>query len=127
MRILHVISNFDPVAGGPPRIAIRLACAQAAAGHDVSMLAYDFPDSGNLIDEELKSLPGGNRIQLNIMPIANRAERLFGFAAKRELKRLVPGQDFVHVHNIWETISPSGCGDRASEESAIHVSGQRHA
>ena len=47
MRIIHVIGTIDPVAGGPPQVAVRLAAAQAMLGHEVHLVTYRRADAAS--------------------------------------------------------------------------------
>lgn len=104
MRILHVISDLDPAAGGPPMVVSRLAAAQADLGHEVHLVIYDTPAVNDQIDQELRKIPGGARLILHRVPEPNRLELITASAAKRELTRLASMVDVFHLQGIWDPI-----------------------
>lgn len=103
MRILHVIIGLDFADGGPPVVATRLAAAQAHLGHDVHMALYSCPADAQT-NQQLKSLPHWEKVQVHPFPRAGKLERLRGTEAARGLAPLVAGADVVHLHNVWEVI-----------------------
>lgn len=104
MRILHVISSLDPVAGGPPMVVSRLAAAQAATGQDVHLVIYDTPPVNDQIDADLRKIPGGSRLTLHRVPEPSRVEWMFSTNARRVIEQVAPGMDVVEVHGIWDPI-----------------------
>jgi glycosyltransferase involved in cell wall biosynthesis len=113
LNILHVIPTLDPAAGGPPRIALRLAAGAAALGHRVTLLAYDAPAARGAIEQELREIPAGDQLKLELLPPPNRVEAAFGRGARRAIDRIIRDQTIVHTHSLWTGIC------RAAHASAL--------
>jgi glycosyltransferase involved in cell wall biosynthesis len=88
MRILHVTSSLDPAQGGPPVVAINLAKAQAALGHDVRLAAERIPGEVGL---PTTLLPGHGTLTLWQQP-------------RPELLTAIKNSDIVHMHGVWEPL-----------------------
>jgi glycosyltransferase involved in cell wall biosynthesis len=110
MRILHVISDLDPAAGGPPMVVSRLAAAQAALGpeHEVHLVIYDTPAVNDQIDAELRLIPGGANLKLHRVPSGGRLEWVFSANARRELEAVMPKMDIMHLHGVWDPVLRAG-------------------
>ena len=100
MRILHVIGRIDPAWGGPPRVAVRLAAAQAALGHETHLLGYVSPGASDWLAEQRIAVPGG--VNFHLLEPASLYERVTASRAKRILSPLMPNLDWVHIHGVWE-------------------------
>ncbi len=105
MRILHVISSLDPKLGGPPAVAARLAAAQAALGHDVSVLCYSAyrPDQSH--DRALAAISGVphvGRVRVTALPPATGIERAVARSAAVAARGAVGNVDVMHLHGVWE-------------------------
>jgi glycosyltransferase involved in cell wall biosynthesis len=107
MKILHVLPTFDLAAGGPPRIALRLAAATAALGHDLALLSYAPPPSArSAVDAERAAVADSGRVTFHELPAPTaRVDRLLGRSALRALEALVASFDVVHLHDVWTPIS----------------------
>ena len=104
MRILHVISNLDPEQGGPPKIAACIASAQAAMGHDVTLLTETTPARESHVQSLLDSVPGIDRVKIVSEPRPGGWRWLVNPAKKRVAWRAVSDTDVVHMHNVWDFI-----------------------
>ena len=104
MRVLHVISTIDPDWGGPPVVATRLAAAQAAQGHQVTLMSYDGEAARRSWANDHAMLDGGSEVQMVYVPSGGRLEGLFGSNGRKVARSLMPDHDVVHVHGVWETI-----------------------
>src|SRR5438105_4158 len=115
MHIIHVIGSLDPASGGPPAVAARLAAAQAALGHEVTLLAYG--DGGPPAERlpAYTAIPGFARVYLRLLPPASKLERLFCRAGREAIRELLQGSavshapaspkiDAVHIHGVWEPL-----------------------
>lgn len=125
MRILHVISSLDPAEGGPPRIAVRLAAAQAALGHDVHMLLYRRPAAQQTIDRDLSAIPGAELLGLHYLPPLDLKERYLVVQGRKALDEMVGGFDFVHLHSVWTRLCKAAAtaADRAAVPYTILLNG----
>jgi len=102
MKIIHVIGSIDPAKGGPQAVVIRLAAAQATLGHEVHLVSYGNPEIEKRAFLAAAAIPNSGMVQRHILPMPQRIERLFAPRARRLLRRLLAGADFVHLHGIWE-------------------------
>jgi glycosyltransferase involved in cell wall biosynthesis len=103
MRIIHVVKTLDPVCGGPPVIAVRLACAQASLGHEVHIISYIRRDEAD-IQESLQRIPKIEKIKLSFLARPNLIEKVLGWNARKTCLKLFPGAQMVHLHEVWDTI-----------------------
>jgi glycosyltransferase involved in cell wall biosynthesis len=85
VNICHVVATFDPAHGGPLIVATRLAEAQAALGHSVT----------------LAGACGEEHLIKNQRAAANANIQVRGFSGTREFGSLMPF-DLVELHGIWE-------------------------
>ncbi|MCS7034579.1 MAG: glycosyltransferase [Phycisphaerae bacterium] len=104
MRILHVVGTIDPANGGPPLVTVRLASAQAGLGHEVSILTYVDPAAEERIAQSTARVPGFERVRRIALPRLTRGEHFFASRARRELAKIVPHCDFLHLHGVWERL-----------------------
>jgi glycosyltransferase involved in cell wall biosynthesis len=105
MRILHVIPTLDPMAGGPPMVAIRLAAAQASLGNEVHFICYRSGAEGQKrIADETRKIPGIDGVRLHLLPPITLTEQVLAINAGRMLNELIPTMDAVHIHCVWESI-----------------------
>jgi glycosyltransferase involved in cell wall biosynthesis len=117
MKILHVVASMDLAAGGPPRVALRLATGAAALGHDVTMLSYDvaYEEARKSMLADRATVPDADRVEFDVLPAPGKWERVFARGARRRLREIVPRFDLVQTHDIWEGIS------RAAVAAARHA------
>ncbi|HEY4188093.1 MAG TPA: glycosyltransferase [Polyangia bacterium] len=101
MKLVHVVSTLDPAGGGPPQVAVRLAAAQAARGHDVHLVFHATTADKPRVAQQLERVPHQDRLHLHPVTDPSRLERLSGARAGRLLERLVRSADFVHIHGVW--------------------------
>lgn len=104
MRVLHVINSMHPRNGGPPVIAARIAAAQAAAGAEVTLVAYE-----DVTPEELRqmmnpSLPGSDAVRVRLVPLGGAADRVLATGATAVLREEIGSAGFVHLHSVWDPI-----------------------
>lgn len=88
MRIVHVISSLNPAAGGPPVVAINLAKAQAALGHEVCIAAEDIPTP---IDVPTVLIPQHGLSSTFAKPLD-------------AVSATIASADICHLHGIWEPL-----------------------
>jgi len=104
MKIVHVVSTLDPAVGGPPQVAVRLAAAQAALGHEIHLVYYAASSHQERVAQQLERVPHRARLHLHPLPDPGRYERLFATRAQRALRDVIVGADFVHIHGVWDAI-----------------------
>jgi len=103
LRILHVLDRVDPAAGGPPAVAFRLAAAQAAQGHAVTILSYQ-PLALAEMQVEMQGIPSIALVGLELLPPKDPKEHLWPRQASQRLHQLLPDVDIVHLHGVWESL-----------------------
>jgi len=105
MNILHVVVSLDPAQGGLPAVALRLAAAQAAAGHEVTLTCHDAPAQKDAIDRSLKGIPGIDRVHLSPVPAALTLKTIVPRATSGLLGLHVQHAEVVHLHGVWDPIN----------------------
>lgn len=111
MRILHVIITLDPAWGGPPRVAARMAAAQATLGHEVRILSYGTPQIQQAVKEMTASIPGFAGVDLDYLEATGWKETLHAASARARLRELLGRFDVVHIHNVWDSIVRAGAAE----------------
>ncbi|WP_079210711.1 glycosyltransferase [Brucella pituitosa] len=104
MKIIHIIGSFDPAKGGPQAVVVRLAAAQAALGHDVTIVSYSDDEIDYRAAKATAAIPGFQCVKTFMLPMPGRYETLTGRRAAKILSVMVRSANFVHMHGVWETI-----------------------
>ena len=104
MKILHVVVSLDPAQGGPPAVALRLAAAQAAAGHDVVLTCHDSPDRRDAVQRSLTGIPSIDRVRIQPVPAGLKLKTLVPRSTADTLGRHVQQADILHLHGVWEPL-----------------------
>jgi len=104
MRILHAVVSLDPAQGGPPAVALRLAAAQAALGHEVVLTCHDSPNQREAVQRSLAGIPGIDRVRIEPVPDGLTLKTLVPRSTAEALGRLVQQADVVHQHGVWEPL-----------------------
>jgi len=99
MRVLHVISNLDPIIGGPATAVAGMVRAQLSAGIEASIIAtWKNPFDSTLADG-LKQ--GGVMIDM-VGPTHGPLYRHPQLQSR--LEKQIAEVDVVHIHMMWEEI-----------------------
>ncbi|MEA3641088.1 MAG: glycosyltransferase [Lamprobacter sp.] len=100
MKILHVLLSLAPRRGGPVSVVKALACAQAAAGHQVTIATTneDYP-SGILCPPGESTLCDG-QVKVHFFRINARPIKL-SLALARYLQARLKQFDLLHVHGLY--------------------------
>ena len=106
MRILHVVDELDPSLGGPPIVAVRLATAQGALGHDIRLMSYTSDGAEGAAAELLASVPGGEAITRYTAAQSSLAGKLAIRSIRHTSEEALEAVDFVHLHGMWLPIFP---------------------
>ena len=102
MQILHVNESLDPKRGGPPAVMVRLAAAQAALGHQVTILCNDVPEAATRIRRFLATVPGFDRVRVvAAAEMSDAISRARAATAIAPAKALLKRTDVVHLHEVW--------------------------
>ncbi|GAA5624400.1 GDP-mannose:cellobiosyl-diphosphopolyprenol alpha-mannosyltransferase [Brucella sp. NBRC 12952] len=104
MKIIHIIGSFDPAKGGPQAVVVRLAAAQAALGHDVTIVSYSDDEIDYRAAKATAAIPGFQNVKTFMLPMPDRYEVLTGRRAAKVLSAMIASANFVHMHGVWETI-----------------------
>lgn len=105
MKILHVLPNLDPSAGGLPSVAIRLAAAQARLGHEVGIACYRAADAQDRIAAEVAAVPAFDRVRLEYLAPLTMLECRLGMKTRRVIGPVVRRYEIVHNHGVWDTLA----------------------
>ncbi len=103
MKIIHVIGSFDPAKGGPQAVVVRLAAAQAALGHDVTIVSYSDDEVNHRAFKATATIPDFDKVRTFLLPMPDIREKLLGNRAAKAMSALISTADFVHMHGVWET------------------------
>lgn len=99
MRLLHVIEGLHPDRGGPPQVAVALASAQRAAGHEVAFASHD---AGSAAAGEFLASHGlAECPRVEVPPCGPFGDGAFSASAAR-----IDRPDGVHLHGVWNSILP---------------------
>ncbi|GJQ29080.1 MAG: glycosyl transferase [Phycisphaerae bacterium] len=102
MKILQVTDTLSAKGGGPPMVITRLAAAQAALGHNVTLYCYQTPPGDAESPTDDRRAQG--RLHQARLVRGGRLERVLPRGAMRDLSRVVSGYDVVHLHGVWYPI-----------------------
>lgn len=100
MKILHVICDLRPDAGGPPKAALEMCQALVREGHDVSLYTTDHGQRASEGKKIIKtSKAGGVRIY-------SFSSRLIGnwpvsFDLEKAIRKTVRSFDIVEIHSLY--------------------------
>ena len=103
MNIVHVIGSFDPAKGGPQAVVVRLAAAQAALGHEVTIVSYSDDEVNYRASKATATIPDFAKVRTFLLPMPDIREKLLGSRASKAMTALICAADFVHMHGVWET------------------------
>lgn len=102
MRILHVAATLDPAYGGPPSAFNRLAAAQAALGHQVTLLSVAAPGAEQAIARSVANIPFFDKVRRVELHHGRGVRAFFASGADSSVIRAeVQGADMVHLHESW--------------------------
>jgi glycosyltransferase involved in cell wall biosynthesis len=96
LNILHVIDTLDAAAGGPPVVAARLAVAQAALGHGVTIVAGHVGGT-----DRLGGLAG---VRVVAAGPVSQLGAVFGRRSVDALRPVVGEHGVVHLHGVWDPL-----------------------
>ena len=104
MKIVHVISSIDPAQGGPQSACVRLAAAQAALGHDVHIMSYGGIEVEKRAFKSAQDVPFVALVHWHLLDDPDRMEQILCVEGSRQLRQVLKGASFVHIHGVWEPI-----------------------
>ncbi len=102
LRIVHVTSSISPTAGGPATVIARLAAAQAARGHQVTIISALKPRDRSLYQASTRNIPHYDRVRTLICPWMSYLGHWFGQRLRPVYQSILPFTDVMHIHGMWE-------------------------
>lgn len=125
MKIVHVIGDIDPAKGGTQAVVMRLAAAQAALGHEVSIASYSDAAINQRLRTVTDAIPGYAAVAQHFLPKPSLVETLFAGQARQMLRPLLREADFLHLHGVWEMILPcaASLARKRNVPYCIHTAG----
>ena len=101
MKVLHVISNVSPSAGGPPQVLRGMTKAQALSGMSVHICTTNrCPFSHTSMPLRAIRSYFDSNVKVHIFP-AQFDSILFSFRMAFWLIFSIPGFDVVHIHGLY--------------------------
>lgn len=101
MRILQLCSSLDPKVGGPPRVAVGAAVAQARLGHEVTIAAVDFSRNPAGIAAAWPALKDAG-VKICLGPVSGPSVLGRSYELERLLGESLASFDILHAHGVWE-------------------------
>lgn len=106
MKILHVIANLAPRAGGVPTACLDLARVAAARGHDVAVYTTNADGSVNVDGIGVLDVPLDRPVHVDgfdIQYFPVQFPRFWGTSLPlaRALADAIPDADVVHIHALY--------------------------
>lgn len=102
LRILHVTASIAPASGGPATVVARLAAAQAARGHQVTIVSALMPRDRRMYQSATRNIPHFERVRILLCPWTTHTGRWFEQRVKPIFQSILPFVDVLHIHGIWE-------------------------
>ncbi len=100
MKVLHVLANVSPAAGGPAAAAEGMARAVAARGHEVTLCTTDWDDGGRFeVPVDRPVLRDG--VAYRFFPVQRPVRFGTSWPMARALPALVAAADVVHLHSLY--------------------------
>ncbi|MEM6749776.1 MAG: glycosyltransferase [Planctomycetota bacterium] len=105
MSITHVIGSLDPATGGPPRVALALAGAQALAGRDVAVWTPEGPTTREGVRDAYPGSPGLDAVAFGkVDPGPSALDALRGAPPPDAWASAIQHADVLHLHGVWEPV-----------------------
>lgn len=102
MRIVHVIDSLDPDQGGPSKVILCMASAQAAIGHEVRIIGTRFASRASTVRDAFSLVPNHEKANLVGLDRPEGAPtRLLSKQVERALEVGAP-YDICHLHGLWD-------------------------
>jgi glycosyltransferase involved in cell wall biosynthesis len=117
LRIAHVSASAAPTSGGPATVVVRMAAAQAALGHEVTIISALAPRQRDMFAAATDNIPHFDQVRLLLAPWTTALESRFGRRLIPIYQSLFPFIDIVHIHGVWEPALPAAA--RVARE--LHV------
>jgi len=102
LRIAHISPSVSPTSGGPATVTVRLAAAQAAMGHEVTIVSSLAPEDREMFMAASRNIPHFDQVRLLLTPWTSNLQSRFGRRSLPIFQSLFPFVDLVHIHGVWE-------------------------
>jgi glycosyltransferase involved in cell wall biosynthesis len=100
MRILHVLECFAPRYGGPVSVLQALACAQAEAGHTVTICTTNRDYPTGILRPAGKDSACGGRVEVHYFPVQIGSLKI-SVQLGRFVRDHIEQFDIVHIHGLY--------------------------
>jgi glycosyltransferase involved in cell wall biosynthesis len=104
MKIIHVVRTIDPAAGGLPIVPVRMSAAQAAMGHQATVLAQRDDANGAETPILFRDIAGTDRVGRRSVTPAGATAMLGRGQVWSDLELHIWEADVVHIHGVWDPI-----------------------
>jgi glycosyltransferase involved in cell wall biosynthesis len=104
MKIIHVVRTIDPAAGGLPIVPVRMSAAQAAMGHQATVLAQRDEANGAETPVLFRDIAGTDCVGRRSVTPAGATVMLGRGQVWGELEGHIREADVVHIHGVWDPI-----------------------
>ena len=105
LKIVHVIHDMDVASGGPPVVAAKLASAQAALGHQVSIACCILPGQDEVqLRRDVQQLTESAPVSLLLLPETDGWRGFLAWGVAQSLQQGFDGTHVVHVHGVWNHV-----------------------
>jgi glycosyltransferase involved in cell wall biosynthesis len=111
LRILHVTASIAPSAGEPATVVTRLAAAQAARGHQVTIVSALKPRDRVVYQKATRHIPHFDRVRVLLCPWTTHLGGWFGQRLKPIYQSLLPFVDVLHLHGLWDPMLLVAAGE----------------
>jgi glycosyltransferase involved in cell wall biosynthesis len=101
-RIAHITPSIAPTSGGPATVIARMAAAQAALGHEVTIVSALASQDRAMFEVASQCIPHFNQVNLLLAPWTSNVKGWFGRRMIPIYQALFPFVNIVHIHGIWE-------------------------
>ena len=100
MRILHVIAELDPRAGGPPKAALEMCQALAREGQEVTLFTTNYTRQG-VLEAPLGRPVNLGGVEVFYFPYSGSRRWLISLPLARALRSQVSQYDLVEIHSLY--------------------------
>lgn len=103
-RVVHVVPSVSPSKGGPANVVVRMAAAQAALGHEVTIISSLKTSDRDAFEQAVRNVPNFGKVRLLISPWTSTLANWVGARVSPLYRSLFPFVDVVHIHGVWESM-----------------------
>ncbi|MCK9187960.1 glycosyltransferase [Acidithiobacillus sp.] len=119
MKILHVLESFSPRYGGPVSVASALACAEADAGHEVTVCTTNVDYPSGILRAAGQGTICNDRVQLFCFPVQFRPLTV-SWNFRKFIKIRLREFDVVHIHGLYR-FPPTYAAYQARKQNVPYI------